>query len=96
MWSLHMVAEHLWKQHEDVIGKWGGGIYYPDRECTNAHAQTGLRSAVTTPLIRESLASFISQRYMLPPPPSPRLLRVLDSERVIQTDEPTQDGGRDG
>lgn len=73
---------------------WWGGVYYCDRKCKNTHAQTWVRSAVTTPLIRERLASFIIQRYTLPLHPSPRLLRVLDSEWVIQTDERTQDGGR--
>lgn len=54
---------------------------------THTHRQTGLRSAVTTPLIRERLASII-QRYALPPRPSPRLLRVrILSELFRRTSE---------
>lgn len=91
MWSLHVVAEHLWK-YVYVIRKGGGSARTQD-------AQTGQRSAVTTPLIRERLASLIIQRYVLPLHPSPRLGGVwervsgMEEEMGVKRETPAQTVG---
>lgn len=60
-------------------------------------AQTGQRSAVTTPLIRERLASLIIQRYVLPL--SPRLGGVwervsgMEEEMGVKRETPAQTVG---